>query len=77
MPGARGMGQAHIEDFVVGALFAALGAIYIVRARGMRDFGIRMMQREGYIVFTRAVGAFLLLTGLAVLVAWARRRSLL
>lgn len=77
MPTIRGMEQAHAEDFVIGALFVALGAIYVIRARGLRDFSIRIMQREGYILFARAAGILILAVGVVVLIAWAKGIALL
>ena len=72
MPTTHRMTQARTEDLVIGVLFLALGAYQAIRARAARDWSVRVMQRDGYLILIRALGVLIALLGIVILVAWWR-----
>lgn len=66
------MEQGQPENLVIGLLLLALGAHQAIRARAIRDWSLRWMQRSSYLILMRVIGILIALTGAVIAVAWRR-----
>ena len=62
--------RAEQAPMVIGAvLLVLLGTFYVFEAHRLRDWSVRMMQRESYLTCVRVTGAIMVLAGIGMLIA--------
>src|SRR5438046_9743720 len=60
--------RAEQAPMVIGAvLLVLLGTFYVFEAHRLRDWSVRMMQRESYLTWVRVTGAIMVLAGIGML----------